>query len=133
MNDTASRRMGAIAGTAITIVMTTVAGTAASATAGQRETSNSPPCFMVRSNWHVTDGPQPTCPLPTREKAAVPDTDRRPCFMVRSDWHVTDGPQPTCPVPTREKAAGSDRSDRSDAPRPDPSHASRASCRDPRR
>ncbi|WP_127480004.1 hypothetical protein [Nocardioides pantholopis] len=78
MNETAPRRMGAIAGAAITIVITTVAGPVASAPAAERDTTDSRPCFMVRGNWNLADGPQPTCPIPTRQQAAGSDRSDAP-------------------------------------------------------
>jgi hypothetical protein len=62
MNTTTFRRVGAIAAAAAFTTAVTIAGTTGSASAGQRDTTQDRPCFMVRSHWNNAEGPQPTCP-----------------------------------------------------------------------
>jgi hypothetical protein len=62
VNTTTFRRFGVIAGAAAFTTAITITGTTASAIAGQRDTTQDRPCFMIRSHWNNAEGPQPACP-----------------------------------------------------------------------
>lgn len=64
MNTTPFRSIGTIAGAAAIAITATFAGSTAPANAGQHDTAEDRPCFMIQSHWNNAEGPQPTCPTP---------------------------------------------------------------------
>ena len=68
MNSTPYRRIVAVVGAAAIIIIT-ARSAAASLRGAPAAGRQDRPCFMVRAHWNTAEGPQPTCPVPSWQRA----------------------------------------------------------------